>query len=78
MIVAYEGAMLGAVVGTLIGVFLEMRLPRIRTIAVYDPRIREGKILLCAAVEPGDEARRAMDALSAAGGIDVRTEEGTI
>jgi hypothetical protein len=55
-----------------------MGLLRFRTKLVHDPRIQEGKILVCATVAPGDQARRATVALSAAGGIDVRVEEGEV
>jgi hypothetical protein len=78
LIVTYEGAMLGALVGTLAASIHSMKLLRFRTKTVHDPRIREGKILLCAAVARGDQERRAADALRAAGGIDVRTEEGAL
>ena len=78
LIVAYEVAMLGALIGTVIAGFREMGLMRLRTKTVHDPRIHEGKILVCAVVAPGEEAQRAIDALSAAGGIDVRAEEGKI
>ncbi|MGE5283383.1 MAG: quinol:electron acceptor oxidoreductase subunit ActD [Actinomycetota bacterium] len=78
LIVTYEGAMLGALAGTLIAGLREMGLCRFRTRLIHDPRIQEGKILLCARV-PGDEqAQRAMDAMKAAGGIDVRLEEGEL
>jgi hypothetical protein len=78
LIVTYEVAMLGALIGTVAAGFREMGLMRFRTKIVHDPRIREGKILVCAVVEPGDQARRAIDALSTAGGIDVRFEEGKV
>jgi hypothetical protein len=55
-----------------------MGLFRFRAKAVHDPRIQDGKILVCAVVAPGAEAQKAIDALSAAGGTDVRAEEGTI
>jgi hypothetical protein len=78
LIVTYEVAMLGALLGTVAAGFREMGLLRFRTKLVHDPRIQEGKILVCATVAPGDQARRATDALSAAGGIDVRVEEGEV
>ncbi len=70
--------MLGALIGTVVAGFREMGLMRFRTKTVHDPRIHEGKILVCAVVAPGDEAQAAIEALSAAGGIDVRAEEGKI
>jgi len=78
LIVTYEVAMLGALIGTLVAGFREMRLLRFRRKVVHDPRIQDGKILVCAAVEPGEQAQRAIDALRAAGGFDVRSEEGEL
>jgi len=78
LIVAYEVAMLGALIGTAAAGFREMGLLRFRTKTVHDPRIQDGRILVCAVVATGDEERAAIDALSAAGGADVRAEEGTI
>lgn len=78
LIVTYEVAMLGALAGTLIAGFWEMGLCRFRTRLIHDPRIQEGKILLCARVSGDEEARRAMDAMETAGGIDVRPEEGEL
>jgi hypothetical protein len=78
LIVTYEVAMLGALIGTVAAGFREMGLFRFRKKVVHDPRIQEGKILVCASVSPGDQAQRAIDALSAAGGIDVRFEEGEV
>lgn len=78
LIITYEVAMLGALAGTVIAGFREMGLCRFRTKLIHDPRIHGGKILLCATVEPGDQARRAMEAMETAGGTEVRTEEGEL
>jgi hypothetical protein len=78
LIITYEVAMLGALAGTVIGGFREMGLCRFRTRLIHDPRIQEGKILLCARVSGEEEARRAIDAMKSAGGIDVRSEEGEL
>jgi hypothetical protein len=78
LIITYEVAMLGALAGTVIGGFREMGLCRFRTRLIHDPRIQEGKILLCARVSGEEEARRAIDAMQSAGGIDVRSEEGEL
>ena len=78
LIVTYEVAMLGALAGTVIAGFREMGLCRFRTRLIHDPRIQEGKILLCARVSGDEEARRAIDAMKTAGGIDVRPEEGEL
>lgn len=78
LIVTYEVAMLGALAGTVIAGFREMGLCRFRTRLIHDPRIQEGKILLCARVEGDEQTRQAMDAMKAAGGTDVRPEEGEL
>lgn len=78
IIVTYEMAMLGALLGTLVFGFLSIGLGRFRVRKVFDPRIHEGKIAVCAAVEADGEAARAAAALSAAGGTEVRTEEGAL
>lgn len=78
LIITYEVAMLGALAGTLIAGFREMGLCRFRTRLIHDPRIHEGKILLCASVEQGDQARCAIEAMRKAGGTEVREEEGEL
>ncbi len=78
IIVTYEMAMLAALLATLVAGFLSIGLARFRTRKVFDPRIHEGKIAVCAAVEPGEQARRAESALTEAGGTGVRTEEGEL
>ncbi|MGE5247911.1 MAG: quinol:electron acceptor oxidoreductase subunit ActD [Verrucomicrobiota bacterium] len=78
LIVTYEVAMLGALIGTLVAGCREMGLLRFRTKLIHDPRIQEGKVLVCASVEAGDQARQAVDALKAAGGAEVRSEEGAL
>jgi hypothetical protein len=78
LIVTYEVAMLGALAGTVVAGFREMGLCRFRTKLIHDPRIQEGKILLCARVSGDELAKRAMDAMRTAGGIDVRAEEGEL
>ena len=78
LIITYEVAMLGALAGTVIAGFREMGLCRFRTRLIHDPRIHEGKILLCASVERGDQARCAIEAMRKAGGTEVREEEGEL
>lgn len=77
LIVTYEVAMLGALLGTLVAGFREMGLCRFKAKKIHDPRIHEGKIALCARVEPGEEDR-VIAAMKEAGGHDVRTEEGEL
>jgi hypothetical protein len=78
IIVTYEGAMLGALLATIVGAFWSIGLARFRTKKVFDPRIHDGKIALCAAVETGEQERRAAEAMRAAGGTDIRPEEGAL
>ena len=78
LIVTYEVAMLGALAGTLFASLREMGLCRFRTRLIHDPKIQEGKILLCARVSGDEQAKRAIDAMKSAGGIDVRPEEGEL
>jgi len=78
IIVTYELAMLGALLATLVAGFRSIGLARFRARKVFDPRIHEGKIAVCASVASGDEAGRAAGALTEAGGADVRTEEGEL
>jgi Alternative complex III, ActD subunit len=78
LIVTYEVAMLGALAGTVIAGFREMGLCRFRTRLIHDPRIQEGKILLCARVSGDEQARQAIDAMKRSGGTDVRPEEGEL
>jgi hypothetical protein len=78
LIITYEVAMLGALLGTLFGGGREMGLLRFPPKVIHDPRIHDGKIALCALVSGDEQARRAMDAMRTAGGIDVRSEEGEL
>jgi hypothetical protein len=78
LIITYEVAMLGALLGTLFGGGREMELLRFPPKMIHDPRIHDGKIALCARVEGDDQAGRAMDAMKTAGGTDVRPEEGEL
>lgn len=54
-IVTFEVAMLCAIIGTMAGMFLEMRLPALRK-RPYDPAIAEGCIGICLTIHPGGEA----------------------
>jgi hypothetical protein len=54
-IVTYELTMLFALVGTIVGMFLEMGLPSLRK-RVYDPAIAEGGIGISVTIYPGGEA----------------------
>ena len=54
-IIAFEIAMLFAIIGTLVGMFLEMRLPPWRT-RPYDPSITAGDIGISVTIHGGGEA----------------------
>ena len=53
-IITFEVAMLGAIIGTMVGMFLEMGLPPRRT-RLYDPAIAEGCIGIGVTVHEGGE-----------------------
>ena len=78
IIVTYEMAMLGALLATIVASFVSIGLARFRGKRAFDPRIHEGKIAVCAAVEPGELAWRASELLIREGGTDVRSEEGEL
>jgi hypothetical protein len=54
-IVTFEVAMLCAIIGTMVGMLLEMRLPALWK-RPYDPAIAEGCIGICLTIHPGGEA----------------------
>jgi len=53
-IICFEVAMLFAIIGTMAGMFLEMRLPELRK-RPYDPAIAEGAIGICLTIYAGGE-----------------------
>jgi hypothetical protein len=78
LIITYEVAMLGALLATLFGGGREMRLLRFPPKVVHDPRIHDGKIALCVRVDGEGQAFRVTSIMKAAGGTDVRAEEGEL
>ncbi len=78
IIVTYEGAMLGALLATIVAAFRSIGLGRPRSKKIFDPRIHDGKIVLCAAVDTGEQERRAIEEMRSAGGTDIRAEEGML
>ena len=78
LIITYEVAMLGALLATLFGGGREMGLLRFPPKVVHDPRIHDGKIALCVRVDGEGQAFRVTSILKAAGGTDVRAEEGEL
>jgi hypothetical protein len=78
LIITYEVAMLGALLATLFGGGREMGLLRFPPKVVHDPRIHDGKIALCVRVDGEGQAFRVTSIMKAAGGTDVRAEEGEL
>jgi len=56
-IISFEVAMLFAIIGTMIGMFLEMGLPALSK-RLYDPAIAEGCIGICLTIHAGGEVVR--------------------
>jgi ActD protein len=68
-IITYEATMLGAVLATLVGLLVEVRLPNFRNLP-YDSSVADGGVLL--AVQCPDQTRSAVeDAIGAAGATKV-------
>jgi hypothetical protein len=79
IIVSFEAGMFAALIATLVLGFRSIGLGPFRSRRrVFDPRIHEGKIALCAKVDPGDQERLAIEAMKASGGDAVRAEEGEL
>ena len=78
LIITYEVAMLFALLATLILGAREMGLLRFRARKVHEPRIHDGKIAVCAVVEPGEQEIRARRAMKTAGALEIRIEEGEL
>jgi hypothetical protein len=78
IIVTYEVAMLAALLATLVAGFRSIGLARFRKKRVFDPRIHDGKIAVCARITTDQQARGAIEAMKSAGGVDVREEEGEL
>ena len=79
IIVSFEGGMFAALIATLVFGFRSIGLGPFRSgRKVFDPRIHEGMIALCARVDTGDQERLAVEAMNASGGDAVRAEEGEL
>ena len=78
IIVTYEMSMLAAILTTLVGAFLSIGLARFRKKKIFDPKINEGMIALCAGVESEEQEHSVLKAMRDAGGTDVRAEEGEL
>ena len=73
-IITYELAMLFAIIGTIAGMFLDMRLPP-RVKRLYDPAISEGYIGISVAVSSPGESKRAEKLMKEAGALRTTAEE---
>jgi hypothetical protein len=69
-IITYELTMLFAILGAIIGMFFEMRLPPWKE-QVYDPAIGEGAIGISVTVESREEMVRAGKIMEAAGAVRI-------
>ncbi len=75
-IVTYEMTMLFAILGAIIGMFVEMKLPPWQE-RVYDPAIGEGSIGISVAVESRDRVNKAKSIMKEAGATRTIEEENT-
>jgi hypothetical protein len=73
-IITYEFMMLCAMVGTMLGMFLEMGLPDLNRRA-YDPEIANGLIGISVTVSGDEMSQRAETALNTAGALRVWNNE---
>ena len=79
IIVSFEGGMFAALIATLVLGFRSIGLGPFRSgRKVFDRRIHEGRIALCARVDTGEQERLAIEAMTASGGDAVRAEEGEL
>ena len=69
-IITYELAMLFAILGAIVGMFVEMKLPPWQE-RVYDPAIGEGSIGISVSVDSREQMSRAGKIMEAAGAVRV-------
>ena len=70
-IIMYELTMLFAILGAIVGMFVEMKLPP-RDERVYDPAIGEGSIGISVTVDSREQMSRAGKLMEAAGALTIR------
>ncbi len=70
-IVTYELTMLFAIVGAIVGMFVEMRLPPRKKDRAYDPAIGEGTIGISVTVDSREQMTRAAKIMEAAGALRI-------
>lgn len=75
-IITFEIAMLFAIIGAIIGMFLELKLPPGEK-RPYDPAIAEGYIGISVSASSGDQSDRAEEIMKEAGALRT-TEEATL
>ncbi len=73
-IITYELTMLFAILGTIVGMFLEMKLPPRRE-RVYDPAIGDGSIGISVSATSRDQMNRAEKIMQDAGALRITAEE---
>jgi hypothetical protein len=70
-IIAYETTMLGAILATLVGLLVELRLPNFKNLP-YDPSVVDGGVVLAVQCAGNEQARASVEqAVGAAGAIKV-------
>ncbi len=69
-IITYELTMLFAILGAIVGMFLEMKLPPWRE-RIYDPAIGEGAIGISVTVDSREQMSRAAKIMEAAGALKI-------
>ncbi len=69
-IITYELTMLFAILGAIVGMLIEMRLPP-RDDRVYDPSIGDGAIGISVTVDSRDQMTRAAKIMEAAGALSI-------
>ena len=72
-IITYELTMLFAILGTIVGMFLEMRLPP-RKDRLHDPAIADGLIGISVSVDSGDRSSRAEVVMKESGAVRITAE----
>jgi hypothetical protein len=70
-IITYELTMLFAILGAIVGMFVEMKLPPWKE-RVYDPAIGEGSIGISVSVDSREQMSRAGKIMEAAGALSIR------
>jgi hypothetical protein len=70
-IITYELTMLFAIIGAMVGMFVEMKLPPWQE-GVYDPAIGEGSIGISVSVDSREQMVRAAKIMEAAGALSIK------